>query len=139
MKKVYKSKIGIELILILGVTFGAIGITMVMYGDYAPLLINVLIVAFIAYLFWKTEYEISGNNLNVKCSFFVNQDIEISSIRKIKETYNPISAPATSIDRLEIFYNKFDSVLISPKEKLEFINHLKKINPSISVEMRSKL
>lgn len=137
MDKIYKSKIGIELVLILGVTFGSIGVVMVLSGDYSPLLINVLLVAFIGYVFWKTEYKISGNNLNVKCSFFVNQDIAISSIRIIKETYNPISAPAASIDRLEIIYNRSDSVLISPKKKNEFIEHLLKINPTIEIILRN--
>ncbi|CAM4058415.1 PH domain-containing protein [Flavobacterium antarcticum] len=139
MTKVYKSKIGIEIILILGVTFGSVGVAMVMYGDHSPLLINLLIVAFIGYIFWKTEYTITGSNLNVKCSFLINQDIEISSIRRIKETYNPMSAPAESIDRLELIYNDSDSVVISPKKKKEFITHLLKINPKIHVVMRSDL
>ena len=49
----------------------------------------------------------------------MNTNIDIKSIRKIIETYNPLSSPAASIDRLEIFYNKFDSILISPKDKKE--------------------
>ena len=138
MTKVYKSKIGIEIILILGVTFGSVGVAMVMYGDYSPLLINFLIVGFIGYIFWKTEYTIMGTNLNIKCSFLINQDVEIPSIRRIRETYNPMSAPAASIDRLEIIYNDSDSVVISPKKKKEFIEHLKMINPSIAVEYRKK-
>ena len=136
MTKVYKSKIGIEIILILGVTFGSVAVAMVMYGDYSPLLINFIIIGFIGYIFWKTEYTIMGTNLNIKCSFLINEDVEISSIRRIKETYNPISAPAVSIDRRQIIYNNSGSVLISPKKKKEFINHLLKINPDIQVEYR---
>lgn len=138
MTKVYKSKIGIEIILILGVTFGSVGAAMVMYGDYSPLLINFLIVGFIGYIFWKTEYTIMGTKLNIKCSFLINQDVEIPSIRRIKETYNPMSAPAASIDRLELLYNESDIVLISPKDKRGFIADLLKINPSIAVEYRKK-
>ena len=138
MNKLYKSKIGLEIILILAATFGSIAVVMVIDGDYSPLLINVFIVAVIAYVFFFFLYEISGNNLNVKCSFLVNKDIDITSIRKIKETYNPISAPAASIDRLEITYNHDDTILISPKKKEDFINHLKKINPAILVDYRNK-
>lgn len=138
MKKVYKSKIGIEIILILLVTFGSVGVAMIMYGDYSPLLINIPIIGFIGYIFWKTEYTITGTNLNVKCSFLINQDVQIPSIRRIKETYNPMSAPAASIDRLELLYNESDIILISPKDKRGFIADLLKINPSIAVEYRKK-
>lgn len=136
MTKIYKSRIGIELILILGSTFGSIAVVMAVSGDYSAILINVFVAAVIGYVLWKTEYVISNTNLNVKCSFFVNEDIDIMTIRKIKETYNPISAPAASIDRLEVFYNKWDSVLISPKQKSAFIDHLLQINRSIEIIKR---
>ena len=136
MITVYKSKIGVELILILAVAFGLIAVPMLFSGDYKPLILNVLILVGIFYILSKTAYTISNKNLNVKCSFLVNIDIDIDSIRKIKETYNPLSAPAASIDRLEIFYNKFDTILISPKDKEAFINHLKRINPTIHVDFR---
>ena len=84
------------------------------------------------------NYKIEKENLNVKCTFLVNENIEINTIRKITETYNPLSSPAASIDRIEIFYNKFDSVLISPKKKQEFIEDVLKINPNIEVIYRKK-
>lgn len=84
------------------------------------------------------NYKIEKENLNVKCTFLVNENIEINTIRKITETYNPLSSPAASIDRIEIFYNKFDSVLISPKKKKEFIEDILKINPNIEVIYRKK-
>ena len=137
MNKIYKSKIGWELIVILGVTFGTIAIVMACSGDYVPLFLNVILFLAIGYVLWKTEYTISKTNLNVKSSFLVNEDIAILSIRRIEETYNPISAPAASIDRLEIFYNKFDSILISPKDKKGFIADLLRINPNIDVKYRN--
>ena len=60
--------------------------------------------------------------------------IEISTIRKIYRTNNPLSSPALSLDRIAVVYNKFDEILISPKERNEFINELLKINPSIEVK-----
>jgi hypothetical protein len=42
-----------------------------------------------------------------------------------------MSSPALSLDRIEIFYNKFDSVIISPKNKADFVAELKSINPAI--------
>ncbi|MFC3199468.1 PH domain-containing protein [Parapedobacter deserti] len=52
---------------------------------------------------------------------------------QIEETRTLISAPAPSLDRLEIFYNKFDSIVISPKDKQGFIADLLKLNPEIEV------
>ena len=60
----------------------------------------------------------------------------INTIYKISETYNPLSSPAGSIDRLEIKYNKSESVLISPKDKNAFINDLILVNPNIEVQYR---
>ncbi|MNG32447.1 hypothetical protein D3C84_1184630 [compost metagenome] len=74
--------------------------------------------------------------MNIKCGFFKSQNIGIKTILKISETYNPLSSPAGSIDRLEIVYNKFDSILISPKDKKAFIEDLKIINPTIEVNFR---
>ena len=76
-------------------------------------------------------YEIGNGVLRVRSGFLLNRSIPISSITKIEATKNPISAPATSFDRLEVFYNKFESVIISPKEKRAFIAHLKQLNPKI--------
>ena len=40
-----------------------------------------------------------------------------------------------SLDRIAIVYNKFDEVLLSPKERDEFINELLKINPNIEIKL----
>ena len=49
-----------------------------------------------------------------------------------------ISSAAASLDRLEILYDTFGSVLVSPKEKMGFIDQLKEINPSIEVKLKEK-
>jgi hypothetical protein len=61
-------------------------------------------------------------------------NIDIHQIKRIEETNSPLSSPAASFDRIEITYNKFDSVIISPKEKLGFIQDILQINPSIEVK-----
>ncbi len=54
-------------------------------------------------------------------------------IKKMKSTKSLMSSPALSIDRLEIFYNKYDSVMVSPKEKDDFIRRLLLENPAIEI------
>ncbi|ESU29539.1 DUF1200 protein [Flavobacterium limnosediminis JC2902] len=47
-----------------------------------------------------------------------------------------LNAPACSFtDRIEVLYNQSDSVVISPKEREEFIKELLKVNPNIQVKL----
>ncbi|RDW18030.1 hypothetical protein CWR45_10245 [Oceanobacillus chungangensis] len=43
-----------------------------------------------------------------------------------KKTKNPLSSPALSLKRLEIVYGQYNSVLISPFDREEFIRILSK-------------
>ena len=112
------------------------GILMAYEKIWFGLALILLIVFFIVHMFVTTYYRIDQNTLRVKCGFFVDQLINIDTIREIKETNNPISSPATSLDRIVITYNKYDTVIISPKEKVAFMNHLTQINPNIKVTLK---
>ncbi|QQL50678.1 PH domain-containing protein [Mucilaginibacter ginkgonis] len=81
-----------------------------------------------------TRYTIDGMNLNVRCGILINKNIDINTITRITENNGFLSAPALSSDRIEVFYNRYDSVVISPKNKKLFAEHLKQINPIIVVE-----
>lgn len=79
-------------------------------------------------MFKSIKYKIDGENLQIWWT-----KIDIKSIRKIYSTNNPLSSPALSLDRIAVVYNKYDEVLISPKERADFIQELLKINPNIEV------
>ena len=81
----------------------------------------------------NTHYTIEENVLKIRSGLLYKKNIPIDSVRKIVETNNMVSSPAASLDRLEIFYNSFDSVLISPKDKAGFISTIQEINPKIEV------
>lgn len=140
VNRTFKSKIGIGLLLF---------ITVVLIGTTIPMLLgdtivwlgigmNLLIGFFILYTLTNTVYIISGNMLHIKCGFLYNKKIDISTIKRIEESRSPLSSPAASMDRLEIIYNKFDSILISPKKKKKFIEEILKINSGITVHYRKK-
>lgn len=86
---------------------------------------------------FNTYYTIEENTLKIRSGILYKKDITIDSIRKIVETNNMISSPAPSLDRLELFYNSFDSVLISPKDKAGFIRAIQAINPEVEVRYKS--
>jgi Bacterial PH domain len=90
------------------------------------------VTTFITYLMTSTYYVIDHQQLKIKSGFLVNLTIHIDHIHEIKETKNPLAAPALSLDRLAIYYNKADVVLVSPKDKNGFIKHLSEISPQIA-------
>ena len=135
MKK-YPSKIGFGLVFFILAMLVVSSMFMVSPPVWSGLIVNVILLAFIIHLFATTFYVIDGNSLNIKSSFLVNKKIEISRIKKISETNNPLSAPAASLDRLKISYDQYSSVLISPKDKSGFISHITRLNPQIEVQYR---
>lgn len=138
LQKTYKSKIGIGLSLFIGIVL--IGSSIPMFLEtpviWLGILLNVIIALFIIYTFTNTKYVIDATNLQIKCGFLYNKIIPIQDIRRIEESRSPLSSPAASLDRLEIIYNKFDSILISPKEKRAFVEDIIKINSGIKVKWR---
>lgn len=136
--KIYKSKIGMELVIPLTIILGGTTILMALENAWPGLVINFTVIVFLWYTFTNTYYSINNGHLTVKCGFLVNETINIDSIKSLRETRNPLSSAAASLDRLEVAYNKYDIVLISPKEKFEFIRHIQTINPNVEIKYRNK-
>ncbi len=124
-------------------------IAVVLIGSSIPMLldqpvlwigiaINAVVGLFIGYTFTNLRYIIDGDTLSIRCGFLYKKSIPIHAIKRVEESRSPLSSPAASLDRLEIIYNKFDSILISPKEKQAFIDELVKENPDIVVLYRKK-
>lgn len=140
MPKIYKSKIGLELVIPIALILGTVFIlTVSNEPSWLGVLILLPVILFMVYMFMSTVYIVDNELLIVKSGFVFNDTIKIKTIRKISETYNLLSSPATSLDRLEITYNKYDSVLISPKDKYLFIENLTSINPNIEVKLKNKI
>lgn len=137
MKK-FKSKLGLELMIpIFGILLFAL-FSLIIAKAWVGIIIISLTIVFVIHLLFTTEYIISGENLNIKSCFIVNENININSIRKLTETNNLQKSPANSLDRIEILYNKFDIILVSPKDKTEFIESLTELNNNIEVKLKSK-
>ena len=132
----YKSKIGLNLLLPIILIVGSIGAFMAYEKIWIGLLIILIVSIFIGHIFLSTYYIIENKVLRVKSGFIIDEKINIDTILKIEETNNALSAPANSLDRLLISYNKFNSILVSPKEKNEFITQLTLLNPNIEVVLK---
>ena len=100
---------------------------------------NIIFLAFIPLFTFPIHYTIHDTTLITKYALFAKIKIDIDNIIKIKETNSLFAVPALalSLDRIEITYidkyRECDSIVISPKNKHEFIQDLMRINPDIVV------
>jgi hypothetical protein len=135
---VYRSKIGWSLLAAVIILIGGLCVYYIINQFWEALIVTLLVAGFVSYLYKTTYYTIKGGNLNVHCGFFYNTDVDIATIKSVIETNSVLSAPALSLDRMEIFYNRYDSIVISPPDKTAFIANLKAINNSIEVKLKDK-
>lgn len=130
--KVYPSKKGVVVYIPIVILAGLVSVNVIV-GDYwGSIFCAAIVLAVVLPMLLNTSYTITDDGaLKVRCGFFVNILIEVNTIKKIEATKSMLSSPALSLDRLEVFYNKFDSVIISPQNKEDFIVALQNINPAI--------
>ena len=118
--------------------WAAAGLDVILAVIFTPL--NVFLILPI----WLNTYYLLGEGeLLVKSGLGKGTRIAYSQITGVCETRNPISAPALSLDRLEIRYKAkrgsfFDTIIISPKDKVGFIEQLRIKNENIEVSDEKK-
>ena len=133
MTKTYRSKVG--LILSAAIVLPILLPLMITPFDPDGLIVGWIVALVIAVPFlFGTHYGIQGHVLEIRCAFIIRIDVDILRITSANKTRNPISAPALSLDRIEILYgNGLRHVIISPKDKMGFVHSLKAINNRITV------
>ena len=85
---------------------------------------------------FTTRYEIGGGNLLIRFGPF-RREIPVDSIREVRPSRNPLSAPAASLDRLRIDYvirGGHRVMLVSPKDKQAFLKDLSTAGSGLRVE-----
>jgi hypothetical protein len=108
-------------------------------AEKVPLVVIVILYSITAMLIWillDTTYIIKEKQL-FYCSGPIRGSIKIENIRKIerwdKWYVMSVVKPALGNDGLIIYYNTFDDIYISPKNKEAFINALREINSRIEL------
>ncbi len=135
--KVYPSRIGWSLIIPVYVLMIGVGVVISIDTFWLGICFTLPVLAFVTHTFFTTKYSIQHNILGIKSGLLVNKNIPIKSITKIEDTTSILSSPAASIaGRIEIRYNKYDIVIVSPKDKQGFVSHLQQINPEIQVKIK---
>lgn len=138
--KIYKSKISWGLLVVPMFLFLGIIVSMIVKGEGLSGILTtsgifLSVCLFILYLLMHTEYGIDADTLYVKSGFVYRKHLNISRIRSVKRTSSMFSAPAASLDRIQIAYDSFGILVISPKDKENFVKDLLAINPYIKDHM----
>lgn len=134
MEKVFNSKVGLEILIPLCLIFGGVIVMMIVNQHWGGLVPMGLVILFSGHFYFTTYYKVrSDKQLEIRCGFLFHKTFAIDRIRKIAPTYNPLSSPALSLDRLEISYDASNTILVSPKDREGFIAALVNNNPAIVV------
>lgn len=96
------------------------------------LALSIVLPIFILWMWLTTFYVIGEKNLIIKFGPF-KKTIPLDSIKTVKKTMNPLSSPALSLKRLEIAYGQYNSILISPHDREEFMKVLSKRCPQAKI------
>jgi len=91
-----------------------------------------LLTAFMRWLFVSTVYTVTDQGLRVR-SGPLNRWVDGRAIDCVRPTNTILSAPALSLDRLEIT-GAFGCVVVSPSDKRGFVSALKRIAPRVRLE-----
>lgn len=128
----YKSKVDVSLFIVLAATIAiciTVAFPLLISGGITEFLISASILAvgagLPASMLLATWYDVDDTKILIRCGFF-KWRIPLASIRTITPSRSIISGPALSFDRLQINYNRWSSVLASPKDKMEFIQQIEK-------------
>lgn len=134
--KRYPSKVNYVLLSIVLIVLIGSSLPLVSPPMWTGLIINILLLVLVIHLFSSTYYLIEREFLIVKSGFIINEKIDINLVKSIKETGSMQASPALSFDRLEVNWEKYTGIIVSPKKKNEFIEHMLSINPHIDVQLK---
>lgn len=131
---IYRSRVDAWIVLlivgILAAVLVAISFESWQSGDWRPLIFAAISMVFtcgiLGVVMFPVRYELGHKILKVQ-SGVIKWEVPIESIREIRKTNNPLSAPAWSLKRIRIDYDNQGHpawILISPEDRDGFIAQL---------------
>ena len=114
--------------LLLTVPVVLVGVTVVVALTHPEalwvMLIACAIVAGFGYfLVWPVTYTVTDTALTIRSGKWTTK-VPTETIVSVTPTRNPLSSPALSLSRLKVVYGDDDWILISPKDREEFLHAL---------------
>lgn len=103
--------------------------------DYKLLYVYLPLILFVSSIWFGTFYTLAEDHLEIKVGPWFKKKLPYKRITKVERNHSFISAPALSSDRLLLKFNRYDEILISPLDEIEFVSQLKRKNPAIRVDI----
>lgn len=139
MIKVYKSKIDWWVYALLVLMVGSCLVGPLLEGDdLAGVVMAVLMAALWLFCCTGVRYEIRGNMLGIR-NLYRWTWLPINQISEVKLTKGIVATAALSLDRISIKFsersvmNGIAPVEISPRDRRQFAEDLKMVNPNITI------
>lgn len=103
-------------------------------GDALTIILIGTIIA-LSYSIIYCVYRVDAQYLRVQCGPLPYPKMQIQDIVSIRKSHFSIfSAPALSLDRITVTSRKGSRLVISPRDRIGFIQALTAINPDIKVD-----
>lgn len=135
MDREFKSKVGWWYHLTLYVLIVATLLVYVRGGSPIAMIALLLVDLLCVHILLSTWYRITADGyLIAHCSIFPEKKIKIEDISAVETSVLPVSSYALSLDRLIIYKEDMQWLLVSPTDKKEFLRCLRKFNPEIKVK-----
>jgi hypothetical protein len=140
MEKTFGTRKGLLIGLIIWgailLSFYFIGIPGIMILDPTQLILQPVLFTSVGFIWFGIRYKISDEYFSICLGPFTTFLVQTKHIESVKRSYNPMSAPAPSLKRLELKLYKRGFVLISPSSEDQFIRALKEVNPEIRIDLK---
>jgi hypothetical protein len=98
---------------------------------WVPIILTVLVAAMVVWVVLSTYYEFEGDVLVAHSGPFFWR-IPVKEISAVRESNSVRSAPALSMERLEITFGEGRALLISPEDKAGFLATLRRRAPRLA-------
>lgn len=133
-KQVFYSKIGGVYVFTHLLVVVVLGYLLIVCFSWLALVLDVVIVGIVGMVGVNTKYTLyNDGRLDVVCGFLPSR-FDVKNAVSVRPTRSILSAPATSLDRLEVKFKKGQPLVVSPRDKQGFVAALKAVNPGIKVE-----
>lgn len=128
MERTFPSKVdgwlaALLIISIIG-SFAAVVAASIAEGKQWLILMGLILPISLRLIAFPIRYTFRNEELTILCGL-MKMKVPYRSIQSVEPTRSPISAPAFSLDRLNIKHDK-GSVMVSPNDKPAFLSELKK-------------
>ena len=121
------------LVAIGGSCYALVAATYNIFVFFILVIVGITVPLLMLWTWVTTYYVVSETHLIIRYGPF-KTTIPLTAIKSIQKTNNPISSPAPSLKRLEVQFNAYDSVLISPEDREGFMSYLSERCPHISIK-----